>query len=184
MKSPLISLPFIAVLSSGAVLLALAWMGVSAAFFDPIRQTGDRVAALNQELSQLSLRDAALAAQLGAAPATSDAAPTGLVSIAPSAAASSEAFQEAIRNDVAAVHGVSISSQASAQGLPGGTAKIRILLRARFDELGLMKFTRAVESSTPSMIFESFEVHPVSAGQGHGLLEFTGMLAGFHADAR
>lgn len=182
---PSIAIARLAILIAGVALLGVVWMGFSALFFDPIAATEGRIAALETQLGDLKLREAKANADLAALPsANSGAVPTNLVSTAPNAAVSSETFQEEIRSTVANVHGTSISSQASTQSLAGGTAKISVLLRARFDELGLLGFAHAIESGTPPMIFDSFEVHPVPTGQGASTLEFTGILTGFHVDAR
>lgn len=163
--------------------LALAYVAVDGLVLGPIRYESARIEALSGELDGLDQRRTAARARLAQLPQLASVElPSGLVATAASPTLSAAALQQTIRDAIIAVGGSPLSSQAAIQPLPGGYARINVLVQARFSEMGLLTFARSLESATPPVIFDAFEVHPAARDES-GTLEFTGTLSGFHADA-
>jgi hypothetical protein len=155
-----------------------------AAFLGPLRTYDTRITELAAELDGLLRREAAARTELVEFRARPSMAPADdLVMVAASPAISSAALQERVRSEIVKAAGASITSQAGIQDLPDGSAKISVLVRARFNEMGVMGFVRALESSEPPIFFDSLEIHPVRGSDNSSVLEFTGVLIGFHSNA-
>jgi hypothetical protein len=166
---------------AGAMLL---YAGAEALVLGQLRAQDARISELTSQLEGLLLRKTTTQAELASmrAPQNSELR-RELVMIAASAAASSAVLQERVRGAIVQSAGASITSQAAIQDLPDRTAKLSVLVRARFDETGMLTFVRALESAVPPIFFDSLEVHPVRGADGTSALEFTGIIVGFHSDA-
>jgi hypothetical protein len=140
-----------------ALLTVAAAVYWTVAFFyaAPRRDLDDRASALVDQLAELSRRgtDAKRALETPVSQVQMN-----LVTTADPAEAGAT-LQEQTRDAVAQVGGVTNSSQSANVDLGGGYTKLSVLLRARFDEGGLLAFLRRRESSRPAVYFESLEVH-------------------------
>lgn len=170
-----------------ALLCATGFVGYSAAeafYLGPLRARDTQMVELVAELDGLFQRGATARSELAELRAHQRATPARQFAIvSANSATSSTKLQESVRNAVARSGGAAITSQANVENLPDGSAKITILVRARFTEIGMLGFVRALESLAPPVLFESLEAHPVRGPDGSSTLEFTGVLMGFHSNA-
>lgn len=93
------------------------------------------------------------------------------------------ALQQQTRSAITEAGGVPSSSQSTVLDVGKGLTKISVLLRARFDEKGLLSFLRSSESRKPLILVEALEIHPQPiAGDPHPL-DVTATLSELHTDA-
>lgn len=177
--------PVLARLTLLSLVAALGWLfavAVDIFALSPLVREEQRAAELRTELAALRQRareaEADLARRLRA---SDERPPLQLSMIGPDIEATSVSMQEIARGAVARSGGISVSSQASVGKSPGG-GMVTILVRARFSELGLLSFIRAMETSDPPMLVESFELSTLP-GTIETPLEFSGIFLGFHSDA-
>lgn len=162
--------------------LALAGWGIEAGYLAPTRSSETQAASLAVDLDQVETRLARARSELAINNAK-PVPPTGtLLDIGPAVSASSERLQGAVRSAVAASGGQTLSSQTGTADLSGGYTKIALLLRARFDEAGLLAFLRQVESETPVIVVDELDVQQLSMPGDSRQLDVTASLFGVHAD--
>lgn len=165
-----------------AVLAWVAGWAVDAAYFEPARTMDSQVAALSSELDGLRVRERRARAELAGTAGDTSPSIAAAVDAAPNAAVSAERLQELVRNTVASFGGQPISSQSGVTELGGGYARTSLLLRARFDETGLLAFLRQIEGLTPVVLVESLEVQQLPIANDAMTLDVTANLVGIHAD--
>lgn len=85
-------------------------------------------------------------------------------------------LQGAIRQAVAAVGGIAAVTQTSVAPLSDQHSKLSLLLRARFEEEGLLSFLRQIETSLPPMIVESMVVQPTNVDRSQPSLDVTATI--------
>lgn len=85
-------------------------------------------------------------------------------------------LQGRIRQAVTAAGGIATTSQTGLTSLSEQHAKLSLLLRARFEEMGLLSFLKQVETGTPPLIIESLAVQPINAGRGQPSLDVTATI--------
>lgn len=85
-------------------------------------------------------------------------------------------LQGAIRQAVASVGGIASVTQTSIAPISDQHSKLSLLLRARFEEVGLLSFLKQVETVTPPMIVESMTVQPINADRSQPSLDVTATI--------
>jgi hypothetical protein len=83
---------------------------------------------------------------------------------------------------VAESSGQPITSQTSVSELGGDYATASLLLRARFDEAGLLSFLRKLEGAMPVIFVEALEVQLLPVPGEAKSLDVTAHLVGIHAN--
>jgi hypothetical protein len=85
-------------------------------------------------------------------------------------------LQGKIRQAVAAAGGIAMTSQTGSTPLSEQHSKLSLLLRASFEEEGLLNFLKQVETGMPPLIVESLAVQPTNAGRGQPSLDVTATI--------
>ena len=149
---------------------------------------GPRQAALAEaddrraQLADLVARVGRLRSELAADAGPTSMAP-GAVAIGQPPAEAAAQLQEQARRQVVQWGGAALSSQTVTSDLGGGYTKISVLLRARFDEIGMLAFLRDMEQRQPLITVEALTVRPLPVGAGVQPLDVSATLAEFHTDA-
>jgi hypothetical protein len=173
----------LALLLLGGFALALAGWSADAAYFGPAQTAADQVANSRATLLELSKRQAEVARSLKRhSPSVPPMASLADMSTGGAQAAAAQ-FQEQTRAAIETTGGLALSSQVAIFALEGGHTKISLLLRARFDELGLLNFLRERESAKPVVLVDNLEVRPLPPLPGESRpLDLTATLTKFHSD--
>ncbi|MBI4924138.1 MAG: hypothetical protein HY834_20575 [Devosia nanyangense] len=161
-------------------LTAIGW-GADGFYFGPVRDAVVRIQALSGELASLTQRRTRAEFDLRAASERGGEI-NGLALRDDDASSAAARFQETIRNAVLQFGGAAMSSQSVSTDLGGGYLKVSVLLRARFDEAGLLAFLRANELSQPPILVESIETYSLPQPGDPRPLDVTATLSEFHVD--
>lgn len=172
-------LAFIAAVMAG---LALAASAVEAGYLGPARQGDSEIAGLEADLAQLQARLASARAELSNGDTSQGQSLDSMVETGPSVAASAERLQGLVRDAVSAGGGQALSSQTGSSDLGGGYTKVALVLRARFDEPGLLAFLRQIEGQAPAILVEALDIQQMPMPGERRSLDVTANLAGVHAD--
>jgi hypothetical protein len=161
-------------------LWAASWF-VDAAYFAPSRLATNQVAGLRDALLQLRTREVETARLLGQV--TTPVDPALIADLAPGGSqASAMRLQDEILEAIASAGGLALSSQPVSVDLGGGHTKISLLIRARFDEAGMLLFLRDRESSRPITFIENLDVHSLPLPGDTKPLDMTATFTKLHAD--
>lgn len=163
-----------------AIVAAVAWLA-EASYFGPARALDAEIAALQAELPQLQARLSDARTRLVAEAAQPATLPSELVY--GDQLQSAEHLQGVVREAIAAGGGQALSSQTGVTELADGYSKVGLMLRARFDEHGLLAFTRQIETLMPAIVFESLDVQRLPVPGDLRSLDVTANLAAVQANA-
>lgn len=157
-----------------AVLLVLGGIYAGAVLFywDPETRGREEAAQMQAKLADYDRRLAQTRAEMSELSAPGDDATLVLGDESQSA----PWLQGAIRQAVAAVGGVATVTQTSVAPISEQHSKLSLLLRARFEEDGLLSFLKQVETSLPPMIVESMAVQPTNVDRSQPSLDVTATI--------
>jgi hypothetical protein len=178
-------LPFAAVGLSVFVVTAVALWSVDFVALSPIRRGGTAVDDLRSQLANLHARRQQVEADLNLLrDASRQLSGFDFFHEPASPAGTASAVQEEVRRLVAEIGGVLLSSQATTEGLNEGATRIRISVRARIDEDGLLELLQQIDEARPRIIVSGLELQPTAANDSMPPIELAGVLVAFHYDAR
>jgi hypothetical protein len=156
-----------------------AYSGTELFNLAPLRDMASRQSTLTEQLADLRSRITRTQRALD----TGTSLDAGVVAQTGTSASSVAAlFQESTRALAAQFGGSVKSSQSTLGELGVGFSKVSDLLRARFDEAGLLAFLRSVEMRKPINLVESMEVHPLPVSDNEKPLDVTATLTEFYGD--
>ncbi len=160
---------------------ALAFATLTQLYLAPVLAMSRQTEALTAQLGDVTARIARAKQEL-ATTATTVSVATMLISGEPVADTAAH-LQENARAQVAQFAGAAMSSQSIVTDMGGGYSKVSVLLRARFSEVALLAFLRAVELQQPTVLVEGLVVRPLPVASDDRPLDVTATLTEFHADA-
>lgn len=170
-------------MAAAGVVAATLW-SVETLALGPIRSADRAIGDLHARLTDLRTRTEAAMFDLARIEAEGSAASQPRLFIEnASAAVSSATVQEQLRSMIASAGGVLLSSLASVEDIEDGMARIRVILRARLSEDGILGLLEQFERTSPRIAVAGLEIRPTSVDDGQPPLELAGVLVAFHLDA-
>ncbi len=163
------------------VMIAMSYAAVSQLYFGPAQAMAQQEAVLSTQLDDLETRIVRNRRELAAAGSTETA--EGLVVSSGQVADTAAHLQESMRALISQFDGSAMSSQSVVTDLGGGYSKVSVLLRARFGEMALLTFLRAVELQQPVILVDNLSIHLLPVNADGRPLDVTATLTEFHADA-
>ena len=157
------------------------WFATDLFYLGPLRLADERITSLIEQRDAFRARERRARQDLAALPPVARGADP-IAEHTTDIAASGARFQESMRNAVSAVGGLATSSQTVQSDAGQGFSKLSVLLRARFDEKGLLSFLRDAESAQPVILVDSLDIRLTPLSGSTLPLDVTATMVKFHAD--
>jgi hypothetical protein len=176
-------LRLVSLLSLMAGAAGVYWL-VDTLLLEPARSQQAQLLSLREELGAVVQRRAGTERELSVVRSSAVRGADDPTFTTANSASTTALIQERVRELVAQVGGVVISSQAGAEERIGDAlVKLQVLVRARFTEGALLRFLVDLENVSPPVILTALDVGPGAGPADQPPLDFTGVLTAFHSDA-